>query len=73
MFTEHTWPAAKRAHRDAHAQCCYITTYLQHVGRESLATAILANLLSPYRVPGEGNGSPLQSSCLENPMDGGAW
>ena len=21
----------------------------------------------------EGNGSPLQSSCLENPMDGGAW
>ena len=22
---------------------------------------------------GEGNGSPLQSSCLENPMDRGAW
>ena len=22
---------------------------------------------------GEGNGSPLQYSCLENPMDGGAW
>ena len=22
---------------------------------------------------GEGNGTPLQSSCLENPMDGGAW
>ena len=22
---------------------------------------------------GEGDGSPLQSSCLENPMDGGAW
>ena len=22
---------------------------------------------------GEGNGSPLQNSCLENPMDGGAW
>ena len=22
---------------------------------------------------GEGNGSPLQHSCLENPMDGGAW
>ena len=21
----------------------------------------------------EGNGTPLQSSCLENPMDGGAW
>ena len=23
--------------------------------------------------PGEGNGNPLQYSCLENPMDGGAW
>ena len=23
--------------------------------------------------PGEGNGTPLQYSCLENPMDAGAW
>ena len=25
------------------------------------------------RFPGEGNGNPLQYSCLENPMEGGAW
>ena len=25
------------------------------------------------RSPGEGNGNPLQHSCLENPMDRGAW
>ena len=25
------------------------------------------------RLPGEGNGNPLQYSCLENSMDGGAW
>ena len=25
------------------------------------------------RFPGEGNGNPLQYSCLENPTDGGAW
>ena len=25
------------------------------------------------RSPGEGDGNPLQHSCLENPMDGGAW
>ena len=25
------------------------------------------------RSPGEGNGSPLQYSCLKSPMDGGAW
>ena len=27
----------------------------------------------PRTIPGEGNGTPLQYSCLENPMDGGAW
>ena len=25
------------------------------------------------RSPGEGNGNPLQYSCLENPMERGAW
>ena len=25
------------------------------------------------RSPGEGNGNPLQYSCLENPMEGRAW
>ena len=25
------------------------------------------------RSPGEGNGNPLLYSCLDNPMDGGAW
>ena len=25
------------------------------------------------RSPGEGNGNPLQYSCLENPVDSGAW
>ena len=25
------------------------------------------------RSPGGGHGNPLQYSCLENPMDGGAW
>jgi len=25
------------------------------------------------RFPGEGNGNPLQYSCLENSMDGGTW
>ena len=36
------------------------------------------DLVSLYFSPsagyvGEGNGTPLQYSCLENPMDGGAW
>ena len=31
---------------------------------------VMINLDSIFR---EGNGTPLQYSCLENPMDGGAW
>ena len=30
-------------------------------------------ILGSGRFPGEGNGYPLQYSCLENPMDRGAW
>ena len=30
-------------------------------------------ILGSGRSPGEGNGNPLQYSCLENPMGGGAW
>ena len=30
-------------------------------------------ITTSYNVHGEGNGTPLQYSCLENPMDGGAW
>ena len=31
-----------------------------------------ASVRGSGRSPGEGNGNPLQYSCLENPMDGGA-
>ena len=31
------------------------------------------SILGSGRSPGEGNGNPLQYSCLENPMDGEAW
>ena len=34
--------------------------------------SLLFNILSRL-VIGEGNGDPLQYSCLEKPMDGGAW
>ena len=30
-------------------------------------------ILGSGRSPGEGNGNPLQYSCLENSMDGAAW
>ena len=33
----------------------------------------LGSIPGSGRSPGDGNGNPLQYSCLENPMDGGAW
>ena len=43
-------------------------------GKESACQAgDLSSILGSGRSPGEGNGNPLQHSCLENPMDRGAW
>ena len=41
--------------------------------KNPLAKADEGSILGSGRSPGGGNGSPLQHSCLENPMDRGAW
>ena len=33
----------------------------------------MGSILGSGRSPGGGHGNPLQYSCLENPMDRGAW
>ena len=47
----------KLKHNSNHTLKCCLSTYL----------SFLLNYI------GEGNGNPLQCSCLENPGDGGAW
>ena len=43
-------------------------------GKESACNAgDLGSILGLGRCPGEGNGNPLQYSCLENPTDRAAW
>ena len=43
-------------------------------GKESTCNAGGQGLIPGWqKTPGEGNGNPLQYSCLENPMDRGAW
>ena len=42
-------------------------------GREESDTTERLHFHFPLSCIGEGNGSPLQCSCLENPRDGGAW
>ena len=38
-----------------------------------LASLVDQMVKEPTCNPGEGNGNPLQHSCLEKPMDRGAW
>ena len=42
-------------------------------GREESDTTEQLHLQFSLSCIGEGNGNPLQCSCLENPGDGGAW
>ena len=44
------------------------------VGKSSACNAgDPGSITGSERSPGEGNGNPVQYSCLENPMDRGAW
>ena len=52
-----------------------LKSILQHHSFESIRNLLeLINEFSKVAgYNGEGDGTPLQYSCLENPMDGGAW
>ena len=45
---------------------------IRQVAQVSAAKGNRPEVPGSGRSPGEGNGNPLQYSCLENPMDGGA-
>ena len=52
----------------------YLIFPCSSVGKESACNAgDQGSVPGSGRSPGEGNGNPLQYSCLENLMDGGAW
>ena len=46
---------------------------LQSMGKLELGMTELLQFHFSLTCVGEGNGNPLQCSCLENPRDGGAW
>ena len=62
---------------------CVCVCVYTHIYRASLVAQLVKNLFAMQETwvqflgwedfPGEGNGNPLQHSCLENPMDRGAW
>ena len=57
--------------------CCFLLSLGFPGGSEDKTSACNAgdpgSIPGLGRYPGEGNGNPLQYSCLENPMDRGAW
>ena len=63
----------------SHHDCKQGLEFLPGFPRSSVGKEIACNagdlglIPASGRFPGEGNGNPLQYSCLENPMDRGAW
>ena len=46
--------------------------FTMNIKRDHVSNSVLLAVLTGLLI-GEGNGNPLQCSCLENPRDGGAW
>ena len=58
------WEATREAVRQS-SLCCF---------KQEIRTKMLVEEFNHLvHLVGEGNGNPLQSFCLENPMEGGAW
>ena len=52
---------------------CQVALVVKNPPANAGDTRDLGSIPGSGRPPGEGSGSPLQYSCLENPMDRGAW
>ena len=52
---------------------CLFSLVAQNIKVSAYNAGDLGLIPGSRRSPGEGNGNPLQYSCLENPMDRGAW
>ena len=63
-------------HGDSHNEALLFTTLaslMAQMVKNVPPTQETQNHFLGGKIPGEGNGNPLQYSCLENPMDRGAW
>ena len=66
------YPEYVSASTSGYSFICLISTKKFSLG-EIMVQREFYNNMHIVILSGEGNGTPLQYSCLENPMDGGAW
>ena len=71
ITTEALWNIRKFCLHFSHSSQVTIVIKNMSANTENIRDAGSISRLD--RSPGEGNGNPLQYSCLENPMDRGAW
>ena len=72
------WPADLSANTEMppllpHWYCLFTSLNGKESAFNAGATGDMGSIAGSERYPGEGNGNPLQYSCLENPLDRGAW
>ena len=75
MYDFHVWQMSKQMFkRLVTCSGSYMWTHVKHLcGKRKYNFSDLMLILLTRVFYGEGNGTLLQHSCLENPMDGGAW
>ena len=64
---------SKKKLRPRELNCLAQGSLVAQTVKSACSAGDLGSIPGSGRSLGEGNGNPLQYSCLENPMDGGAW
>ena len=66
-------PSMEFSRQEYWSELPYSPGDLPYPGIKPASPALAADSLPLHSLGREGNGTPLRYSCLENPMDGGAW
>ena len=77
LFVLHTHTHKQGTAATMYQKLPFVTALCFPAGSDGKASACNAgdpgSIPGSGRSPGEGNGNPLQYSCLENPVDRGSW
>ena len=74
-FTDHSWSYLEKAMALHSSTLAWKIPWMEEHGRLQFMESLRVghDSATSFSCIGEGNGNPLQYSCVENPRDGGAW